>query len=704
MGLKIFGAGGIDQKSNNLLRDPRNLRDARNVMINISGEYVKRPGTAEDVAFSDVFNDVTFIKSLNTYFYRGIVGGYRAINLDTLSYTIPYMWADPTSDVTSSISVAEYLNTAIFTHEEGQNFTAKYDGRSVYAAGLPAPVVSVSTPGSGYFLLSYLDYIDAKGNNIFGPATITETSSNVPTITFDTMALPFYAGGIVVNTVTAGTLSASNRTITTIGRSPDFDTNDCIGSKVVIREYSPAGGVYSISISDTAVPSAEFGNYSLLLQIESITPTTITFTAASFGTKQIAITGIGAQNILGSYRMRFFMSTSETTGYTGPTAQYNPQVDNSTGTNVFTYPEPVVALPAIGTELLSDLYDITTSKLRPPKCKYVTTYGFQIAYSNVISFYDFQNKETTYTNNDLVMYSDLSTGDLGENLSESNRQLIGDTFDGQITGAIRSKDSLIVTKDKSLYALDGVLLPGQYTMRKIETNQIGCLSEKSLLSVDKIIMFQGQDGIYGVNGYQCKKLSRNLDPFFKTVTDPTLTRAVMNNRYNQYLFWTDAGVVVYDYDNDAWFIWNALDASKGLTVDNEGLIYLFNSTTANILTTALNDNGVAINAYIDTAFHTLDEPGLLKKATDLRIYSFNNLGQTLQLTTYVDWSEAVKSKGPFPCDMSVAATKTLHKSLDIVQHQSFAFRFANNVIDQDLNISGYEVSTTVIQLKDKNVK
>ena len=50
MGLKLFGPGGIDQKSNHLLRDPKKLRDARNIEYNTHKEYVKRDGRPSDEA------------------------------------------------------------------------------------------------------------------------------------------------------------------------------------------------------------------------------------------------------------------------------------------------------------------------------------------------------------------------------------------------------------------------------------------------------------------------------------------------------------------------------------------------------------------------------------------------------------------------------------------------------------------------------
>jgi hypothetical protein len=175
----------------------------------------------------------------------------------------------------------------------------------------------------------------------------------------------------------------------------------------------------------------------------------------------------------------------------------------------------------------------------------------------------------------------------------------------------------------------------------------------------------------------------------------------MNTDMDKYIFWTDKGIVVYDYHYKRWYIWDSIDGSKGLTVDNSLSLRFFGPTLATKLQTALNDYGLAIDAYIRSAWLDLGEPGLLKKATFLRLYSFNNTGQSVLLKYYQDWSES-KFKGPFTIDMTTE--KTVKRNLDIIQNQSFSFEFRNNVIDEDLNISGYEVNTAVIQERDKNVK
>lgn len=705
MGLKLFGAGGIDQKSNNLLRADIDLIDSRNMMINTNNEYVKRPGTDEDTSFTDDdYSDMIFIKSMNQYFHR--FGGDYVVYENGARRVVPSFF-EPALNPNSKISSAEYLNSLIFTHESPMA-TAKYDHGSIYRAGVPvASLTAVQSGAANVGFVSYFyEFCDGVGNTIYGPLGILPRTNNDLAISIETIinnaadSIGFYSGFITVPVgaqFLRGHGTLSDRTL----NYDSISSSIVPGLKIPVRTSSGGiGGTITLKDELSAPPSIfTLGPEQVMfLEVESVDTGAkeIVFTQNSFNSKSVEIIAVLVMNVSCNWTLRVFNSTSETTGYSQNF--YDNYVVSQFLTN------QSISYPSFSDQeiLMSDIYDITTSKLRPPKCKYIYTYGYQIACGSALSFWDFKNKETLYNNNDLVMYSDLSTGDLGENFSESNRQLIGNTYDGQITGLGRVKDSLIVFKDKMVFAMDGVLIPGQYTLRKIETNEIGCTSFKSILSVENALMFQGQDGIYITDGYKAEKATTNLDPFFGTINNE-LTRSVMNNSLDQYLFWTNQGIVVFDFHHKKWFVWDSIDASAGITVDNDLSIRFFGSTIATKFQTDLNDYGNEIDAYIRSSWFTGGEPGLLKKATFLRLYSFKNAGQKVSLKYFLDWSES-KVKGPFEIDMSDVDIKTIKRNLDVIQNQSFSFEFRNDVIDEDLNISGYEINAGIVQERDKNVK
>jgi len=710
MALKVFGPGGTDQKSNDLIRDPRNLRDSLNIMYSGRQEYTKRPGTDVDADFSgDVYSDVVFIKSLDMYFFRSGTDYYYYKNG---TKKLLHKFADPLLSGSSNISLAEYLGIALFTHQENQSFTAKFDGGSIYRSGLPAPVFSTSQSGPAKvgFMLYFYDFIDGAGNQIFGPSKISASTNqdhavNIPTFK-DT---GFYAGYIVVSAapVTIDNTTLANRTISYSSVSLDIK----VGDKIPVR-YSPIMSIESFNGVDY-----KFLNFysHVMLTIESMTGSTIVFTADSLNGLRLTPSSIIGKNLHGACAIRCQFSTSETTGYTNTDIfQLDPR--NLTQAETFT-------ATSSGAFLLSNFYDITTSKLRPPKCKFVCVFGDQVVYAGVLSFFDFQNKENNYTNNDLIFYSDIANGDLGENVSESNRQLIGNTYDGQITGLVRAKDSIIIFKENSIYAIDGILVEGFFSLRKIETDETGCNSDKSILTINNSVLFQGVDGIYAISGVSAKKYSTKIDPFFNNPSfNPALTRAVMDVKNESYHFFTNVGVVTFNYEYKEWFIWDLVNAANGLTVDNSRDIKMFSGSVAKEFIANKNDSGVAINAWIKTAWFDFKEPSLLKKFVDIRFFSLNNAGQTLLGRLFYDWADSGTTFGVanpsdttskvkpatslpgFTVDMSLVSTKTVLRKLDIQQAQSVSLFLGNNVINQDFNLSGFELNGGIAQEKDKNVK
>ena len=255
MGLKLFGAGGIDQKSNHLLRKDIDLVNSRNMMINTYNEYVKRPGTAQDTNFTYLSTDMVYIKSLNEYFQR-VGNEYYIFRNGVRKYV--YKFGDPTLIGTSQLSLAEYLETAIFTHEKGSNFTAKYDGRSVYAAGLPAPEFDwTGLPGNAVvpdstgntYLIAFYEFTDAQGNTIYGPSSIVRieglgfSAYSFKVKTFKNSG--FYAGYMTTAVGSSQTINAANRTLTFTSVSSDLNialSDACIGTKLVFRSTKDGQG------------------------------------------------------------------------------------------------------------------------------------------------------------------------------------------------------------------------------------------------------------------------------------------------------------------------------------------------------------------------------------------------------------------------------------------------------------------------------
>jgi hypothetical protein len=799
MGLKIFSPGGVDQKSSDLVRDPIKLRDSMNIRYSINKEYEKRSGVDIDPNFSeDTYSDVVFIKSLGEYFFRNGESYYSYKN--GIKRQVPMGSSDPTLSPESNISGAEYLKSYIFTHKFGQTGTYKYDGNSIYRAGLPVPTITTTQSGGAKtaFMYSFYDFIDNNGTQIFGPGKITKlTHDSVTNKVSSFKDTGFYQGyiGITNNVLKSNGLATSAlitvtiadgdtvdlslvgksfiyndgtgsaRTITgivspnsfTISGTPllnttpkeyyiysavadpaliyqELDENNrtliaydmsldvVVGNKIAFRSSSDRTFLVKLYNIENSLPIIASGYSYFLLEIESIVDNIITFTKESLINKKVRldVPDISAPviyNCMTNLVVRNYFSESETTGYVQGFGTisidysiYNNVINNRYSTCTYS---PISVTDALfySAALLSDTYDITTDKLRPPKCRYISIYGDQIVYGNVISVWNFENKETNYTNNDLVMYSDLSDGDLAENISIQNRQLIGDTYDGEITGLIRSNDSMLVFKTRAIYALDGYLIQDQYSVRKIQTNEIGCLSEKSIMQVEGAVVFQGQDGIYIISGNMAKSISTPIDVYMNSsLIDPSKTRSVMEYKNSNFIFFTNTGAVSFNYEYREWFIWDLTCASSGAVVDNDGNVSMFSGSFCKVFSEKMYDynNGntptyVPINAWIKSAWFDLGDPSILKKLVDIRLFSLKNIGQILYCKIFRDWSED-KTKQEFKIDMSDNTIKTIHRKLDIDQAQSLSLIIGNNNLNEDMKLTGYELGISKIQTKDKNVK
>jgi len=483
-----------------------------------------------------------------------------------------------------------------------------------------------------------------------------------------------------------------------------------------VRSYGVPGKSIKVVKSGTtvAVPTV------LMLEVESMStptpgnPTVITFTADSFKGHEIFLdnTPAGDMNFHCGLILKQWFSEDEFTGYSIEADSFIEDVCFSvdrwtTGIfNTFTY---------FGTlankKLLSAEYDLTTSKIRPPVCKYLYMYGYQLVCGNIVGFWDFENKLNSYSNNDLIMYSDLNLGDTPVSFSESNRQLIGETQDGEVTAMGRVNDSLMVFKDRGIHAIDGVLLPGAYSKRTISTRGIGCDTFKSLVEADGLLFFQSYNGIYATNGFKITEVSQNFFNMFDDI-DTSRSRGINNPDFDEVLMFCK-GIVgsdyvfAFNYKDGGVYIWNAINANWGFLLNNERNVLIFGQRADNKVLTLdpqLRDVDQPINAFIRSSFLDLGEPGLLKKINEFRIYSFSNKGQNIDFKLMGNWNVNKVHVSSSIEELRNADVKTKEQKTGTFTAMSFALELSNNVIDEDLCISDFELDIAINQTKDKNVK
>lgn len=709
-GLKKFQLLGVDLKSNDLVRSQLNASDSRNCTKTIKGDIDKRNGyeQVESVTFElekavywKTGDSDIFIKSDGTV-HKLYSGARQSCSIATLFPNVGVT-------VKNRIIAAEYLNNIYLTTSDGNSSVIKFDGSDAYLAGIPAPLkvfagtaYTFSTGGTGYYFRFFYGHKDLNGNITFGPFVQDTSSSATPTITVSTFktANPygaFYnkyliATGPIAITVDASVPGTSNKI-------PYTATNYVVGDELLIDDEClyPAlvisGSTSEIRQFRTATITAIGGGY-------------VTLDPADLANFSFTITSGGNINIDSRSRLYVFKSLNESFGYqsgssavAGTITQFilDNSADNIAASVTTADPDTV----------FEDIYDEEGQKIRPPKCRYITPYGDQLVYGNIVGIWDQENNFEQFNNNDIILYSDFGIGDNGETNS-ANIQIIGESFDGEVTGLRRCNDMLVVSKNNSMFSLDGLLAPDGYALRKIPTNYIGCESHNSILEVEGGLMFHGNDGIYFTDGVGCRKVTEDLDPLFVTMLT-TRSISTVNRLDDKFLFYMTDGstnyCLAFDYHFKTWFIWDSLDMSRGLYQKNDGTVvfakekivtgtpfgrtYKFNSS--------YSDDGSAIVAYWSSNWEDLKEPSVDKKFKSLRLWNLNSTSTVYSLVTQKNWTNT--DLETVTC--TLAANSTLQKFHDQKNIMSLRYIFKNSTLNQNMLITGYEMDYEATQRLDK---
>lgn len=203
-------------------------------------------------------------------------------------------------------------------------------------------------------------------------------------------------------------------------------------------------------------------------------------------------------------------------------------------------------------------------------------------------------------NDDYVWYSDP---DNPEYVSTADNFFIVPSVDDDVTGAGVSGSTLIITKDQSLYAVSGDLSGFKSTLTPIAPgSNIGCVSHHTIKAVGSLLYFMHTNGIYAIAEltlYPTDKegnpvaLTIDIDSVFR-LTPPEYNKqfqfkravAVNYTLDNQYLVFIpceeltgpkaandNSQVLCYDYQYKNWYVWTRVNAAGGFYVLNDSLFW-----------------------------------------------------------------------------------------------------------------------------------
>lgn len=185
------------------------------------------------------------------------------------------------------------------------------------------------------------------------------------------------------------------------------------------------------------------------------------------------------------------------------------------------------------------------------------------------------------------------------------------------TGACGFQQNLTVFKEDSIWMMEDVgttdLGLESFNPRRVVAG-VGCVSNSSVAEVQGRLVFLAEDGIYAYNGTpQIEKLSYRIQDTINSINPARrpFAKAVNLSQKNLYLLAvavngsnTNNLVIVWDYKNDVWWLWDSLEVQQWLldegASDDQRLYFQDSHMRVFEFFVGNQDNGSAISSYVLT--------------------------------------------------------------------------------------------------------
>ncbi len=661
--------------------------------------------TSTPAAFLDLVKDFTITGAGSELSYYS----WEVINSPI---TAPFA-ATQTKKNNSDFENATFANVNNIVYiSTGYDELHKYDGQTLYRAGMPKPdQPTYATSGAGSITNSGLRYIttfiqkDAKGNFTEGIESTQSASSSV-------------------------TSNAVNVTVDNIVAADGFNTNCAISTSSqsgvnIIEVDDGSSNEPTLAVGDTAYffdgVSGEYVEREVTAIDYSSAPFTITITGSAVNIANNAV-------ISNNLRIAIYRNQSA-----GATFSLVAEIPNNSFASTQLYADDTS-----DANLGADYVTPIKPHGLPPKGKYVSVFRNQLIISG-----DVESVNTTY-------YSDI---DGPEFFPAGDNSFEVDTVEGdKITGISPINNTFFVFKTKSIHALTGDIVNDKFRVDLISRGEVGCEAHHTIQEVDGKLFFLSSKGVYSVRSAAESPVeeSSNIEPVF---TAPNVTfvfkKAVALNwlSQNKYILFMpvegegssgnklatpDSRVYVFDYFRQAWLIWNNINMIGGITVAFDKLFFTERrlgalTGTTERYTHIMQDTGEAQD-YADhesaiifnysTHWEALGEPSVFKKFLRIKVHS---LDVSLRILEADDFSLDIETEqdyipntvssfsldfsggrsggwgvapwGDFPWGM--ARIPKLKNKLRSGKAQAIRVIFKNEKALENVLISGYELEVAV---------
>lgn len=513
-----------------------------------------------------------------------------------------------------NVSTTQINNCVYFAN--GYDNVLKYDGQTLYRAGLPTPAsVSAALGGAGAI----------TGSNYLYKVRYAQFDSSGNLIEGNTLA---------TTNLLAPAAQSINVTVANIQAATGFNTNCAIvnGAQVGVNIIT-VDAFHTLKVGDTAYFRDGVSAAYVTRSVTAVGGTTITVSGAAVNV---------ADNAVISNNLRIGIYRSETSGTTPTEFYLVAEIPNDSFNATQVYNDDIVD-SSLGIQLIEPV----TDRSPPPKGKYISVFRNQVIVAGNISF-----PNTVY-------YSDIDGPEYfpdGINNFDVDSP-IGDT----ISGIAPTNEAFAIFKDKSIQILSGDLATANFRVDQL-TSDLGCIAHASIQEVRGQLMFLSDRGVYSMVGGQLPQpVGEKIEPVFDINASLAasqllrLKRAVaFNDRDNErYILYlpaesTTSGSVhpnsnsvlyVYDYHRQAWLKWTNLNMAGGMALFENALHFserrysAFSGSVASLLYRVHNlndaydyqDDDEFIDFEYSSTWEALGEPSVLKRFLRIRIFSLEEL-------------------------------------------------------------------------------
>ena len=357
----------------------------------------------------------------------------------------------------------------------------------------------------------------------------------------------------------------------------------------------------------------------------------------------------------------------------------------------------------------------------PPKCQYIDVWR-----NNIVMTGNSDNINALYVADTLGI----------EGFPNANSLDISSRRGGPNSG-IKSMDNvLFVFKPTSVSTVIGDINAGVENVQvdALSDSGIGALSHQSIIEVMNRLYFVSQNGVYSITTEGLRPESNDLTPIFTRYRfreNRILSFHWINENKILFLlpefngsneFLNTSQVLVRDIIADAWYIWDNIDFSCGISDDEQQIWFQGKDNVSEMLqnnvTEDYADHELSVTFYYKTHWEAFEDPSIFKKFNRIKTYSldnelktFNSASFDLQIETNHDFTDnsvsitnmvfggastgwGVAPYGEFPYG-SVKVTQ-LTRRLAALKCKNMRTVFLNSVIHENVLISGFELEVALI--------